>query len=220
MTYPIAFGGGATDYKTRGIPHSWLVGPNGKIVWKGHPGGLNNSIIEKHIVGARIGPKIAIPTEMPKAAKYVKAGQFGKAHAELGKQAKRAKDADLEKSAHEAMASIEEFAKEQLEAIADYKEKRQYEAGLQALQRGAQSFKGMPVAKDFEKELKVWKKDKSIQAELSGAQMLAEARDLVKRGKYEEAAKLYAGIVKSKKFAGTEAQREAEIRLGEIQKYL
>lgn len=220
MIYPIAFGGGAAQYKTRGIPHSWLVGPNGKIVWKGHPAGLNDSIIKKHIVGARVGPKIALPSELSKATKYIKASQFGKAFGELEKQVKRAKEASVVDAAREAMDQITKFSEEQFAAIGTFKEKRQYAAGLQALQRGVRDFKGMDISKKFDKEFKVWKRDKKIQAELSGGQMLAEAHDLVKRGKYAEAARLYAVVAKAKKYVDTEAQREAEIRLGEIQKYL
>ena len=220
MQYPVAFGGGAKEYKTRGIPHSWLVGPGGKIVWKGHPGGLNASIIEKHIEGARMGPKISLPPQLVKSAKYLKVGQFGKAYKDLDKQAGRAKDPAVEKAAREAMQKIAEFASVELSRVAQFKKEHKYSAGLQALQRGAVSFKGMTIAKEFDKELKAWKKDKSIQAEMAGSAMLDEAKDLVKRGKYEKAAKIYAVLSKSKKFAGSEAQKEAEIRLQEIKKYL
>ncbi len=220
MLYPVAFGGGAKEYKTRGIPHSWLVGPGGKIVWKGHPGGLNASIIEKHIEGARMGPKISLPPQLVKSAKYLKVGQFGKAYKDLDKQAGRAKDPAVEKAAREAMQKIAEFASVELSRVAQFKKEHKYSAGLQALQRGAVSFKGMTIAKEFDKELKAWKKDKSIQAEMAGGAMLDEAKDLVKRGKYEKAAKIYAVLSKSKKYAGSEAQKEAEIRLQEIKKYL
>jgi len=220
IVYPIAFGGGATDYKTRGIPHSWLVGPDGKIVWKGHPGGLNNSIIEKHIDGARVGPKIKLSGDLKSAEKYIKVGQFGKAHADLAKKAKRSKDGSVASAAQDAMKVIEEYAATELSRVADLKKARKFQAGLNALQRGAVAFKGMDASKEFERELKAWKKDKKIKAEIEGAQMLEEAQDLVKRGKYEKAAKVYVVLAKSKKFAGSEAQREAEIRLQEIQKYL
>lgn len=220
MQYPVAFGGGAKEYKTRGIPHSWLVGPGGKIVWKGHPGGLNASIIEKHIEGARMGPKISLPPQLVKSEKYLKVGQFGKAYKDLEKQAGRAKDPAVEKAAREAMQKIAEFASVELSRVAQFKKEHKYSAGLQALQRGTVSFKGMTIAKEFEKELKAWKKDKSIQAEMAGGAMLDEAKDLVKRGQYEKAAQIYATLVKSKKYAGSEAQKEAEIRLQEIKKYL
>ena len=220
MLYPIAYGGGASGYKTRGIPHSWLVGPGGKIVWKGHPGGLNASIIEKHIEGARVGPKISLPPQLVKSEKYLKAGQFGRAYTDLEKQAGRAKDPEIEKAARDAMKKIAEFASVELARVAKFKKEQKYSAGLQALQRGSVSFKGMAIAKEFTKELKAWKKDKSIQAEMAGGQLLVDAQDLVKRGKYEKAAKIYATLVKSKKYAGSSAQKEAEIRLQEIKKYL
>lgn len=220
MKYPVVFGGGASGYKTRGIPHSWLVGPGGKIVWKGHPGGLNASIIEKHIEGARVGPKIELPPQLAKTTKYLKAGQFGKAYTDLEKQAKRAKDPAVEQAARDAMQKISEYASVELARVAEFKKKLKFEAGLQALQRGSQSFKGMAIAKEFTKELRSWKKDKTIQAQIVGARLLAEAEDLVKRGKYEKAAKIYAVLARSKKYAGSAAQKEAEIRLQEIRKYL
>jgi len=220
MQYPVAFGGGANEYKTRGIPHSWLVGPGGKIVWKGHPGGLNASIIEKHIEGARMGPKITLPPQLVKSEKYLKAGQFGKAYNDLEKQAGRAKDPVVELAARDAMKKIAEFASVDFARVAQFKKEQKYSAGLQALQRGAVSFKGMAIAKEFEKELKAWKKDKSIQAEMAGSKLLDDAKDLVKRGKYQKAAQIYATLAKSKKYAGSAAQKEAEIRLQEIKKYL
>ena len=220
MTYPVAFGGGAKDYKTRGIPHSWLVGPDGKVVWKGHPASLNNSIIDKHIVGARIGPKIQIPDEFSKAQGYAKNGAFGKAYSDLTKQANRAKTPELKKAANDAMKSIEDYGDKRFAAIEKMKAARRYVDGIGALQREIAAFKGMDIGKKFESELKAWKKDKKIQAEISGSEMLAEAETLVKRGKYKSAAKIYAQLSKAKKFDGTEAQKEAEIRYQEIQKYL
>ena len=115
----------------------------------------------------------------------------------------------------ENRASVKRF-----EAIAEMKAAKRYVDGMAAMQREIAAFKGMDISKKFEKELKAWKKDKTIQAEISGAEMLEEAETLVKRGKYKSAAKIYAQLSKAKKFAGTEAQKEAEIRFQEIQKYL
>ncbi len=220
MEYPVAYGGGAKEYKTRGIPHSWLVGPDGMIVWKGHPASLNNAIIEKHIVGARIGPRFEVDPEFKKASQYLEKGAIGKAYGELEKQAKRAKSDELKESARKSMKSLEEYGEKRFKAIADMKAAKRYVDGMATMQREIAAFKGMDIAKKFESELKAWRKDKKIKAEITGAEMLEEAETLVKRGKYKSAAKIYGQVSKAKKFEGTEAQREAEIRFQEIQKYL
>ena len=118
------------------------------------------------------------------------------------------------------MKSIEDYGDKRFAAIEKMKAARRYVDGIGALQREIAAFKGMDIGKKFESELKAWKRDKKIQAEISGSEMLAEAETLVKRGKYKSAAKIYAQLSKAKKFDGTEAQKEAEIRFQEIQKYL
>jgi thiol-disulfide isomerase/thioredoxin len=49
MEYNVAVGGGAISKKMgiTGIPHAFLVGKDGKIVWHGHPAGLKDAEIEK-----------------------------------------------------------------------------------------------------------------------------------------------------------------------------
>ena len=48
IDYVVAIGG-AGAYQTRGIPHAWLVGASGTVVWEGHPMGLKESQIEKYL---------------------------------------------------------------------------------------------------------------------------------------------------------------------------
>ena len=56
--------GGAPDYRTDGIPHGWLVSPQGSIVWEGHPASLTNGTIEEHLKGVRMAPSPDLPKEL------------------------------------------------------------------------------------------------------------------------------------------------------------
>ncbi|MBI4583730.1 MAG: hypothetical protein HY717_06880 [Planctomycetes bacterium] len=48
IDYLVAIGGGEA-YRTRGIPHAWLVGAKGEVVWEGHPMQLKEGMIEKFL---------------------------------------------------------------------------------------------------------------------------------------------------------------------------
>ena len=42
--------GGAPAYQTRGVPHAWLIGVDGKVVWRGNP--YNKTVLEAQIESA------------------------------------------------------------------------------------------------------------------------------------------------------------------------
>lgn len=37
-SYPVSVGGGESYQTDGGIPHGWLIGVDGKVIWQGHPG--------------------------------------------------------------------------------------------------------------------------------------------------------------------------------------
>jgi len=49
MEYNVATGGAEVEKKfgIDGIPHAFIVGKDGKIIWQGHPMQLNDAVIEK-----------------------------------------------------------------------------------------------------------------------------------------------------------------------------
>ena len=48
MEYHVAVGGAAVQQKLgiNGIPHAFVLGKDGKVVWEGHPMALNDAVIE------------------------------------------------------------------------------------------------------------------------------------------------------------------------------
>jgi thiol-disulfide isomerase/thioredoxin len=64
ITARVAYGsktGG--KYGVEGIPHTFVVGPDGKLAWHGHPSGLSKGILEKALKGAKARPGGALAIE-------------------------------------------------------------------------------------------------------------------------------------------------------------
>lgn len=49
--YPILCQAQSGAYSSGGVPHAYLVGADGKVLWSGHPGTLNDGDIEEHLKG-------------------------------------------------------------------------------------------------------------------------------------------------------------------------
>ncbi len=49
MTYIISVGAqlAPREYNITGIPHAVVIGPKGKVLWRGHPGGLREQVIQQ-----------------------------------------------------------------------------------------------------------------------------------------------------------------------------
>lgn len=68
-------------YTTRGIPHGWVLDPEGKVIWEGHPNGIKNDMIEGWIKDLAPG-KITreVQKQLKPAVDSYNKGQFGKAY--------------------------------------------------------------------------------------------------------------------------------------------
>jgi hypothetical protein len=47
LTYPVGIAKKTEGYGSGGIPHAYLISPDGKVVWDGHPASLSNGQVEK-----------------------------------------------------------------------------------------------------------------------------------------------------------------------------
>jgi hypothetical protein len=47
ITYPVGIAKNTEGYGSGGIPHAYLISPDGKVVWDGHPASLSNAAVEK-----------------------------------------------------------------------------------------------------------------------------------------------------------------------------
>jgi hypothetical protein len=184
-----------------GYPFSALVGPNGKVVWTGHPGGLEEKMIEENLVGVTLAPptdKILIDCDLPKkyssiANKFV-TGKIGEGWTSLTTAlgAKEIKDED--KAKLEAVQTlVNDTIKEEV-AVAEkaYTEKRYFDSQAQ-WKRLSAACKGMEAGKTADEKLAEIAKDASIKKELEAGARIAEAQKLANNGKTKPA----IGVLKS-----------------------
>ncbi len=214
--YAVAVDGGGTSakYGVSGIPDSFLIGPDGKVVWQGHPGNVTEKEIEAVL------QKVCVRFEYVFTAKFkaieakVRKKDFGGAAADLAKmadlsgndaaEAKRIGD-DLEGYAKDKQTQAEEAAKA-----------REYAEAVELLTELGRQFKGHAVGTAADEKVKGWKADAGIQKELKAGQMFAQGGALEEKFQFAQAAGLYAQITKA--HAGTRAAEKAQESLDRIQK--
>ncbi|MBK8098960.1 MAG: TlpA family protein disulfide reductase [Planctomycetes bacterium] len=83
MTWPVAVAEGAMKaWQVRGVPHAFLIGPDGKIAWTGHPGALQDKNIEL-LLATAISPLQKLTEQLAPVQDLLDRGQRGKALAML-----------------------------------------------------------------------------------------------------------------------------------------
>jgi hypothetical protein len=111
MTYGYAYDKGARlmgKLGFTGLPSAVLLDPYGSIVWKGHPGELDEAVIKKSLSGSLTKPVFEWPASAKAARKAFAAGQVAKAIA-------AAKGLGTE--GEELVASLEEHATASVKAL-------------------------------------------------------------------------------------------------------
>ncbi|HYE07139.1 MAG TPA: redoxin domain-containing protein [Planctomycetota bacterium] len=187
MTYPISIGteiGGS--WGVTGIPHVFVIDPDGVIVWHGHPGGLDESVLAEPLKRVRLtsggAAAIAMPVfETPskanrvaKAQAQAAAGKVGSALTTLAKLVEDGKD-DERGEAVQATGALDEWIGAQRATMAEkveagdlYGAHAVAEATDKALSGNAASEEFATVAKTFKADpaWKVGKEFAALQAKL------------------------------------------------------
>jgi hypothetical protein len=221
MEYLVAFGGGAGGYSSTGIPAAWLVGPDGKIVWKGHPSGLTAEIVQANLKNVRLRPKFEFQAdELKKASKLLEAGNFGKALAELEKVITANETPAAVEQATAAKTQVLTYGEDELKAVEDYASSGYYSEGLLKLQELSVAFKGTEIGDRADEKEKAWKKDDKIKAELEGSEAIAQAKEMIGKRGYKDAARVLVQVTRGKKYEGTKARERAEALLKEVEPHL
>jgi hypothetical protein len=82
-----------TTYGGRGYPSAWAVGPDGKVIWGGHPASVTEEMVEgwvKDLAPTKVDKELA--KELKGAVKAFDSGEYGKALTEANKAAETAED--------------------------------------------------------------------------------------------------------------------------------
>ncbi len=211
-------------YGFKGFPSAALVSPKGKIVWTGHPAGLEADVIEENLKGVQVGRprgdlivELDLPERYAATAKKLKSGNLGYAWKELAKAAGDKKlssgDAELIDAARQEIeAIIEQETKRAEEAIA---EKRYFDAQT-AWSRLAKAFRGHDAGQAAAEKLAKLNSDPALKKEISAGERINAALDQIDEGKVDVALKTLHSVTTGP-LADTAEARRAETLAAELE---
>jgi len=213
VQYPVFVddgGGTASAYGVRGIPHCALIGPDGKVAYKGHPSSVNDQMLEPVLAKCVLRFGYEFPDEFKKVQAQCEKRDFAGALKSLDglteanpEFAQKVRD-DIAGYAADARKNAETDA-----AAGDYL------SAMDALAEVAKQFKGTPAGQELDDLLKEWKKDPEVKKELAAGKMMMQAKALEKGNNFKAALGVYLGI--TKKYDGTKTAEAAQKRADAIQ---
>lgn len=209
MTYPIAIARNAMrDWGVRGIPHAFLIAPDGKVAWSGHPGTLTEATITPHLALA-VSPLQRLTEQLAPVQDLLDLRQRGKALAMLGTLRKTDKLTEL--SAKRA-AKVEQGMQAQLAALTARAaaSKTPFTRAL-ALQELAKDWAGTPAAATAREELQALAKDAG--AEVAAAEHTLQAERLTAKREFEAATAAWQKVVET---GSSEASKRATAALDKL----
>lgn len=213
--------GGATTtaYGVTGYPSSVILGPDGKVIWKGHPSSLSEKLVEQALekVVLRFG------YEFPKAFAKVKAKidkkDFAGAldaltAAEAVDGAEGAEGADAEVAA-KIRADLVGYAEDVKKMALSDAEGGDYLTAEATLKELAKQYKGSEPGKAIDALLKEWKSDSTVKKEIKAGKMMLKGKAMEKAMNFRAALGIYMSV--AKKYKGTKTAAVAEAKAEKIQ---
>ena len=212
ITYPVALSKKTQAYGTGGIPHAYLVAPDGKVVWDGHPARLSGGQIEKLLRKTRdFYVRKVVPQLKPAATAFTK-----------GKLAEAEKLADRVRESASDNAVIDD-AKYVIERVATVRNawNARIESGtkagiyadvIAALRQNQKHIAGTRAAEAATANNAALQADPAVKAELKASKALEK---LYKENEKASSRKKKQALAKrvrkfQKKYAGTKAAERAE----------
>jgi hypothetical protein len=196
----------------KGIPHSYLLNPEGRLVWHGHPGALTNKHIKAALVGAdRAGPNAVlswrgeIDGAPPKALEAAAGGELADAFKLIEKAAGSAGAGALEECLTAHVADL----RKQIDAAIG---RGDFGQSLAALESLAKELKRHPLGESILERQREIKNDEAIQNEIEAAEALGRALQLVSNRGIKKAKKSLESVVK--RFPSTHAAKRAQGLIG------
>lgn len=212
VTYPMAIGW--NDWGVRGIPDAFLIDPEGKVLWRGHPGQLDDKLVEQALANAR---PATYAKGLEGVAKKIAGKDFGGAFADCKKLlTDGALSAEAQAQADKLCADIES----KVATLVDQGNERlagdDVFAAFEAFDAVARGYGKVPRAEEATAKLQELQKNPKLKKEIGGGQKLAVAQKLDQSRDYDKAHKEYKAIVSS--FSGTKAAKTAAEAASVIEK--
>lgn len=202
-----AMGGFMSKLGMRGYPSAALVGADGKVVWTGHPAGINGSLIKEHIGKADPTPVGvgAVVRDWPKEADAAR-----KAFAK-GKLADAREAAANYPEEWGVAASINKVIERRVSTINSLHSSGDFLGFTEAVKASSKSLKGLEEFAAIEATLEAVKKDKAAKAVISAQKKLrrlkAKANEIRKPKEVPPVEKMVRKL--AEKHAGTHVEKAA-----------
>jgi thiol-disulfide isomerase/thioredoxin len=218
----------AQQWGVQSIPHTFIVGPDGDVVWHGHPGNIDAALASafKKTPPRLVDPKLLADASAAadKIDAYIKDGGQAAAIKLLatispdvkkdGKMADRL--AGIEKQ-------LEEYANKSIDEVDPLIQNKQYVEAANKLSDLTKGLASLPAGATAKKKLSELMSNPEFKAQFEAAQKakaadeeLAIAKRLQSDGKDEQAYLRFKGILT--KFAGTPAADEAKTAVANYEK--
>lgn len=199
----------AGSYSIPGYPSSALIGPDGNLLWQGHPSELSNSTVESALKGAKpaptsflaFAPKAAAEGRVAAHAKAIEQGKLAKAHAALLGFAADAKATEGEKTSASALAAeIEAHVQALLAQAERFAKSREPLKSVTVYDTLAKEFGAAKFGTDAKAAAEALRKDEATSRELDAAEAFEKLRSSTaklasskRKDKYKEFAEKWKG---------------------------
>ncbi|MBK7878500.1 MAG: hypothetical protein IPJ77_22825 [Planctomycetes bacterium] len=196
-------------YGVSGIPHSFLIGPDGNIAWHGHPSEVNKSLLKGVLKGAKkpAGGMLGVKTDFKVDPRVAKAqtlaadGKLADALKELAAIDADAKSTDVQKTDAKAVRDAITRQAESLAGTADNLAKaKDVGRALLVYDTLAKELASIDAGVDAKKKADAIRADSKLMAEFEASKAFDKLKEQLKplatdkrKAKYEEFAKKYAG---------------------------
>lgn len=196
----------AASWGISGFPSSFLIAPDGKIAFAGHPSSVTDEMIENLLKDARLFPEV--PKSLDGVVKKLEKDDFKSALAMLEKVlADEGASEEERASANELKAWIDWRATNGMESASAAAEKGDFYRAAQGYEDLAKVFKGTETGDSAQKALDELLGDKDKKREVDAGEQLAKAKDKAHDMSAKKAVKLFESL--AKKYDGTMAGEEA-----------
>ena len=223
MTYAVGAGSKTSrDYGVRGIPHAYIVDPNGKVAWHGHPMAGMDEKIERAL--RETPPSLLSPEELARAKKNIElaqkaldSGRFARTSALLVALRRMDLPADLENTLGELSEELGVFASDALEELMGLVEAEKPLEAIRACKKLARDFVGTSAAAEAKELRAALSNDPETKKLIRGreaATALASADALLSAKQYVKAKAEFEQVAAT--FGGTPGAEKAEARLREM----
>jgi hypothetical protein len=208
-TYPIVIEGGDSmqAYGGSGFPSSFLIAPDGKIAWAGHPGAVSTDLIEDLLTHAKLFPDL--PPPLVPIRKSMEKGKLHEAAEALAKQKADGKLSEEELPWADKLQGWLDWNRDSVtKRAAKAVEAGDFYTAWLAYETTAKRWKGAECAKEAEAAAKELLADKDKKAEIDAGKKLEKITRRLGDASPKKAIKQLEAMT-TKKYADTVAGKRA-----------